>query len=210
LIFATHHLTAQIDWGKAMFVGETSVWLCNEHRWLWPKRDDDREDARYQKTKIRKKEMMSAGIAKRWRMPIVTVEGAIDAFIDCDNCIDATRLIPGMIAACGNDWFLVQDGATCHTSKETMAYFCEYTTVLPNWPSGSPDLNPIENLWSIVKRRVKEQRPDFLGQVIALVFQVWESLEQSLIDSLFDSMPSSLRAIVSPMGYIYRTYESRQ
>jgi hypothetical protein len=37
LIFATHRLTAQTDWGKAMFVDETSVWLCNDHRWLWRK-----------------------------------------------------------------------------------------------------------------------------------------------------------------------------
>jgi hypothetical protein len=76
----------------------------------------------------------------------VTVEGATDAVIYCDDCIDATGLIPGMIAAYGNDWFLVQDGAICHTSKETMAYLSEYATVLRNWPSGSPDLNPIENL----------------------------------------------------------------
>jgi hypothetical protein len=63
---------------------------------------------------------------------------------------------------------------------------------LPNWPSGSPDVNPIENLWSIVKRRAEEQRPDPLEQVIALVFRVWESLEQSLIDSdRFDAISSA-------------------
>jgi hypothetical protein len=47
--------------------------------------------------------------------PIVTVERAIDAIIDCDDCIDAIGLIPGMIAAYRNEWFLVQDGAICHT-----------------------------------------------------------------------------------------------
>jgi hypothetical protein len=99
-------------------------------------------------------------------------------------------------AADGNEWFLVQDGATCYTSKEIMEYLSEHATVLPNWPSGSPDLNSTENLWSIIKRRVEKKRLDSLEQVIALVFQVWESLEQSLIDSLIESMPSRLQAIV--------------
>jgi hypothetical protein len=81
-----------------------------------------------------------------------------------------------------------------------MAYLIEYAIVLPNWPSGSADLNRIENLWSIVKRRVEEQRPDSLEQVIALVFQVWESLEQSFIDSPIDSMSSRLQVIVHANG----------
>jgi hypothetical protein len=49
-----------------------------------------------------------------------------------------------MMAACSNEWFLVQDGVTCHASTETMAYLSEYATVLPNYPSGSADLNPID------------------------------------------------------------------
>jgi hypothetical protein len=81
LIFATHHLTAQTNWGKTMFVDATSLWPCSDHRWLRRKRGDDREDVRYQKTKCPKQAMMFVGIAKRWRTPIVTLERAIDAFI---------------------------------------------------------------------------------------------------------------------------------
>jgi hypothetical protein len=99
LISATHHLTAQTDWGKAMFMDETSVWFCNDHRWLWRKPGSNREDLRHQKTKFTKKAMMFTGIAKKWRTPIVTIEGAIDAFIYCDDCIDTTGLIPGMIGS---------------------------------------------------------------------------------------------------------------
>jgi hypothetical protein len=73
LAFAKHHLVAQTDWGKIMFVDETSVWLCSDHRWLWRKRSDDRDDVRNQKTKFPKKAMMFAGISKRRRTPVVTV-----------------------------------------------------------------------------------------------------------------------------------------
>jgi hypothetical protein len=66
-------LTAQTDWGKAIFVDETRVWLWDDHRRLWRKPGEDGEDIRYQETKFPKKAMMFDGIGKRWRMPIVTV-----------------------------------------------------------------------------------------------------------------------------------------
>jgi hypothetical protein len=52
---------------------------------------------------------------QEWRMLIVTVGETIDAIASCDECIDETGLIPGMIAGYDNDWFLVHDDASCHS-----------------------------------------------------------------------------------------------
>ena len=49
------------------------------------------------------------------------------------------------------DFYFQQDGARCHTSKVTMAYFeREEIKILP-WAAQSPDLNPIEHVWQYMK-----------------------------------------------------------
>jgi hypothetical protein len=75
----------------------------------------------------------------------VTVAGTTDAIVHCDACVDDTGPVIGMMVAYGDNGFLVQDGATCHTSRDTMGYLSECATVLVNSLSGSPDLNSIED-----------------------------------------------------------------
>ena len=99
------------------------------------------------------------------------------------------------------NWVLMQDGATAHTASSTIEYLTDYCKVLENWPSNSPDINPIENLWSYLKQKVEELNPQNENELIELLFNLWENLDISLIHNLIDSVPSRLRTVIQSDGY---------
>ena len=70
------------------------------------------------------------------------------------------------------------------------------------WPARSPDLNPIENVWSLLKRGVRRSiRPgDDLSRLEALLRQEWERLSQAVINRLIESMSSRIRQVIELSG----------
>ena len=70
-----------------------------------------------------------------------------------------------------------------------------------DWPGNSPDLNPIENIFGIMKRelgKVNTQRSDIL---IAEVQRVWnEQVTPELCSKLARSMPRRIRMVIEKAG----------
>jgi hypothetical protein len=153
------------------------------------------------KSKFSKHLMMFGGISKLVKTPLMLVEGNIDAIEYVEQCIDDSRLIPQMNTAYGiQEWFLVQDSASCHTAEETMNYLTTYCNVLENWPSGSPDLNSTEKMWAIGKNAIIDANPETLEDLKIAAFQAWESVEQITIENLIDFMTTRLRICVQNNG----------
>ena len=66
-----------------------------------------------------------------------------------------------------------------------------------NWPSKSPDMNIIENVWSHVARYVYAEGRQYHSSedLLESIKTAWENLEQSLIQRLYLSLPGRIRAL---------------
>ncbi len=56
------------------------------------------------------------------------------------------------------DFIFQQDLAPVHTARSTKSWLNDHGVGVLDWPANSPDLN-IENLWDIVKRKIRNKRP---------------------------------------------------
>ena len=72
--------------------------------------------------------------------------------------------------------------------------------ILGPWSGNSPDLNPIENLWSILKRRVDKQKLTYSDQLQALIMQEWAAISQDVAQKLIDSMPGWIAEVLKKKG----------
>jgi hypothetical protein len=91
----------------------------------------------------------------------------------------------------GTDFTFQQDGASIHTSKRTKEFFDEEKVNVLPWTARSPDLNPIENLWSIRTRHVYANGRQFdnVRDLTAALYEAWDAIEMKVLTTLIESMP---------------------
>ncbi|CAF1540052.1 unnamed protein product, partial [Adineta ricciae] len=100
----------------------------------------------------------------------------------------------------GRRWRYQQDNDPKHTSRIAKQFLKEQVPEIIDWPSNSPDLNPIENLWSILKRRVEKRRPSNINELDQFLHEEWENIDLKIVNNLVQSMKSRCLAIIDSKG----------
>ncbi len=93
-----------------------------------------------------------------------------------------------------------QDNAPCHKSRQTMAWFAENQFDEMDWPPRSPDLNPIEHIWSMIDQRISGIRFDSLAQLEEELVRQWNAITRSDCVNLIESMPERIRLCLKAKG----------
>ncbi|UYV78741.1 hypothetical protein LAZ67_16002621 [Cordylochernes scorpioides] len=137
--------------------------------------------------------MVWGGIGYHSRTPLVRIAGTLKS----QRCISEVLepVVFPFLQALPTTIFQ-QDNARPHVARIVQRFFVNRQIKLLPWPARSPDLSPIENMWSMVAQRLTQitspaATPDQLWQRVE---DSWSTVPQEHIQSLFESMPRRVAA----------------
>lgn len=89
-----------------------------------------------------------------------------------------------------------------HKAVSTKEHLKMYEITTMVWPSNSPDLNPIENLWAIIERKIANRHCNTEIELFETVKKAWESLDTQLLMKLINSMHDRCVEVIKNNGYM--------
>lgn len=101
--------------------------------------------------------------------------------------------------------FFLQYRASCNTSNDTQNWLNKNIPDFwdkETYPLNSPDLNPIENLWAILKESLDEMKLPFMKikQMKNAVHKAWRNIDPCTLEQLVLSMPDRIERFIKYRG----------
>lgn len=83
-----------------------------------------------------------------------------------------------------------------------MEWFQQQSITVVDWPSRSPDLNPIENVWGIMVRRIYAENRQYqnVNELKQAILEAWNALSQELLVVLVESMQNRIFQVIQRSG----------
>ena len=114
--------------------------------------------------------------------------------------IDERKLVDSMC-----DSIFQQDNVPCHTAQTTTDWLKNHKMEVMGkgvWPANSPDLNPIEFLWSILEEELKSEKktPHDLASLEKSLQAAWSRIKAGTLTNLILSMPDRIKSVIRARG----------
>jgi transposase len=186
---------ANFDWSKVYFSDETYIALHGTSPCQWHKKG---HRPTIGKPKYSPKTLFWGAISMKNRTPLVAESSTITSVRYQDMLVK--HFLPFSRRTRTRSYFLQQDNAPAHVSKITKAFFKDSKIKTFDWPANSPDLNPIENLWSILKLRVFARKPKDKNDLMKIAKEEWTSISPQVVQNVIQSMPKRIRQVLDRKG----------
>ena len=213
LKFAKEHIhwTVEKDWSRVLFCDEMSVKLFMERKtrdYVWRKVDEEFHSDCINFTKRPQGSgMMFWGAFKKGKM-------GPGLFFDLPNGkkVDSTiyrdQILLGPLQEFWEESFedismpiVMEDNAPVHKKVCILVRDALGMQTL-EWPPNSPDLNPIEHVWSYIKDIITRDYAHIssVEEMKRIVRMLWEEITDGQFDYLIDSMPERMQAVIDALG----------
>ena len=182
------------DWEKVVFTDETDFRLGSMKTKRWIKKDQRNTTSIM---KLSKKVNAWAAILYNGKSSIKTFTQNMDSEFYVGILMEKLSEIKeigreDMMFQCDND--------SKHVIKMAMDIYKKNKLKKMEWPSNSPDLNPIENVWTLMKRKINKHETKKISELIELVDTTWDEIDQEVIQNCIESMASRVAECIKLKG----------
>jgi hypothetical protein len=207
--FAMDIAEMRIDPAAIIFSDEPRFVLGDDNSWGHLRKGEWNETAFVTKTKFPISVMIWGAIGVGYKSGCIFCSNGVDSGEYQAIVLKESDLVTEMDGRVGKyRWYFMQDGASAHTSRSTAEAFREACLILPGWPPNSPDLNPIEMVWAIMKRRVRKEKPQTKEELQKVITDVWNELDQDLLDHMVASFNKRVDLVIGGRGRSISQYLS--
>ena len=189
-------------WGSIIFTDESKFSCSPDSILLWKKKGDIRKEVQAEYIKYPPSAMIWGAIGVGFKSSLVFLNKHVTAesYI---QFLDESDIYSQIESAYQNrPYIFQQDGATAHTAESTMNVLQKRLKLLIGWPPNSPDLSPIEMIWSIMKQRIShsDDFPSTSHDLKRRIQEEWDALNQDMINELVMSFRDRLLSVKKVNG----------
>ena len=196
------------DWRRVIWSDETKInrFGSDGRKYAW-KRDDEPIQPRHVQRTVKH----GGGSIKLWSC--ITYEG-VGYIVKIDTILDQhlyKNILKDDLMDTIEDYRMEKrevifqhDNDPKHTASSVKEWLSNQEFKVLEWPAQSPDLNPIENMWAILKKRLYrdyEGPPKGMIEHWKRIVEVWYKITKEECQNVIDTMPDRCREVIAKKGY---------
>ena len=206
LHFALEHRHWQLrHWRTVLFTDESRFHLstCGPRVRVWRQPGE-----RYSACNVVQYDRFGGGSVMVWGG--ICLDSRTDLYVVHGGSLTAARycneillpIVRPFAGAVGENFLLMHDNARPHTARQTQELLETECIEAMDWPSRSPDLNPIEHCWDLLSRRIRRRipPPTNVRELTDALLMEWQALPQNNLRRLIRSISRRCEECVHRRG----------
>ena len=143
---------------------------------------------------------MSSTIVKNSRLCLIYMEGSINA----DSYMDMleNNFFSEVNESLPDNFIWMQNNTPPHVAQKTKGYLERKGINTMEWLPMLPDLNPIENIWSMMKDEVYKKKKVYKNttELWEAIVAAWHAIPIESFQTLYESIPHRLVKVIEEKG----------